>query len=303
MDASAEHRAGTLAGLAAYGLWGVFPLVFHALRDVGAVELLLHRIVWSVVAVGAVLAVRGRLGEIVDLATDARRRRLLIAAAAVISVNWLTYIWAVNHDRVLDAALGYYVNPLLSVAVGVGVLGEHLRPAQRVAVGLGAVAVVVLTVANGVVPWVSMVLAGSFATYGYLKKAAAAPAVPSLAFETAVLAPFAAAGLATIAVVDGLSFGNGTVGRDLGLVSLGVVTALPLVLFTAAATRIPLAQVGLLQYVAPTMQFLIGALVFHESLPAPRVAGFVLVWAALTVLAVDAFRSTRPVPVTSTAAD
>jgi len=291
-----EHRLGVLAGFGAYGLWGVFPLVFRLLDDVPPVEILFHRIVWSLVVCLAVLAVQTRYRELRALAAHRRSLRLLALAAVFISANWLTYIWAVNSGHVVDAALGYYVNPLLTVALGVVVLHERLRPAQRVALGFGAAAVVVLTVANGRVPWVALVLASTFAAYGYLKKDADAAALPSLAVETAVLAPVALVGLAVLGGQGGLSFTNGSVWRDLLLAGLGVVTAVPLLLFATAATRIPLSMLGLLQYLTPTMQLLCGVVILGEDLPPERLAGFVLVWIALMLLATDAVRSERRSP-------
>ncbi len=288
-----ESQRGTLAGFGAYALWGVFPLVFRLVDDVAATEILLHRILWSLVVVLGILAVRGRLGELGGVVRTSGRVRILAVAAVLISVNWLTYIWAVNSGHVVDAALGYYVNPLITVALGVVVLGERLRRAQRVALGLGAAAVVVLTVANGQVPWIALVLSCSFAGYGFAKKRAGVAAVPSLAVETAVLAPLAVVGVAVLAGTGELAFAHGPVGRDLLLASLGVVTAAPLLLFATAATRIPLSMLGLLQYVTPTMQLLCGVVLLGESLPPERLVGFVLVWAALTVLGTDAIGTER----------
>ena len=288
-----QHRLGALSGFGAYALWGIFPLVFRLLDDVSPIEILFHRIGWSLVVVLAVLAAQRRLPELRALARHRRSLKVLALAALFISVNWLTYIWAVNSGHVVDAALGYYVNPLITVALGVFVLHERLRPAQRVALGFGAASVVVLTAANGEVPWIALVLACSFAAYGYLKKDADAKALPSLAVETAVLLPISIGGLAVFAARGDLSFTNGSVWRDLLLAGLGVVTAVPLLLFATAATRIPLALLGLLQYVTPTMQLLCGVVLLGEDLPPERLVGFVLVWIALTVLATDAIRSER----------
>lgn len=288
-----EQRTGVLAGFSAYGLWGIFPLVFRLLDDVSPVEILFHRIAWSLVVVLGVLGVQCRFPELATLVRHRRSLRRLSLAAVFISVNWLTYIWAVNSGHVVDAALGYYVNPLFTVALGVIVLHERLRPAQKVALGFGAASVLVLTVANGRVPWIALVLAGSFGMYGYLKKDAGAKALTSLAIETAVLAPVAVVGLSVLALGGGLSFTNGSVARDLLLAGLGVVTAVPLLLFATAATRIPLSMLGLLQYVTPTMQLICGVAILGEDLPPERLAGFVLVWIALTVLATDAVRSER----------
>lgn len=295
VDDPRRHRIGIIAGFCAYGLWGIFPLVFNLIDEVAPLEILFHRVVWSLVVVLVVLALQGRFAELRAVVRSRRLLRLLTAAAVFISVNWLTYIWAVNNGHVLDAALGYYVNPLITVALGVLVLGETLRRAQKVALGFGASAVVVLTVANGAVPWIALVLACSFATYGYLKKSADVAALPSLAVETAVLSPVALVGLAVFQHRGELSFVHGTLGRDAILVGLGVVTAVPLLLFATAATRIPLSMLGLLQYVTPTMQLLCGVLLLDEDLPPERLVGFVLVWIALTVLASDAIGNERRV--------
>ncbi len=286
-------RTGTVAGFCAYGLWGLFPLVFTLIDEVAPLEILFHRIAWSLVVVLAVLTIQRRFPELHAVVRSPRLRRILAAAAVFISVNWLTYIWAVNNGHVVDAALGYYVNPLITVALGVVVLGEHLRRAQKIALGFGACAVAVLTVASGSVPWIALVLACSFATYGYLKKSADVAALPSLAVETAVLSPLALVGLAVFQFRGDLSFAHGSIGRDAILLGLGVVTAVPLLLFATAATRIPLSTLGLLQYVTPSLQLLCGVLILDEDLPPERLVGFVLVWIALTVLATDAISNER----------
>lgn len=288
-----EQRVGVAAGVAAYSLWGLFPLVFHQLRSVAALEILLHRVVWSFLVVAGLLLLRRDRHWFASVRATPRGLRYLACAAALIAVNWLVYIWAVNHDHVIEGALGYYINPLITVALGVWVLHEHLRPLQRLALGFGAAAVAVLTVAYGQVPWIALVLAVSFAGYGYLKKAVGVAATTSLAVETAVLLPLALVGMAALQASGDAAFGHGTTGRDALLVSLGVVTAVPLLLFATAASRIPLSLLGLLQYLTPTMQLLCGVLVFHEPLPPERLAGFVLVWAALILLGTDAVRSLR----------
>lgn len=296
---------GAAAGVGAYSLWGIFPLVFHQLKSVGAGEILLHRIIWSFAAVVVLLAVVRRdrtwFGRV-----RARRGALarLTAAALLLSTNWVVYIWAVNHDHVVEGALGYYINPLITVALGIVVLGEQLRRAQLVALGFGVASVVVLTIAYGRVPWIALTLAFSFAGYGFLKKAVPVGAAVSLAVETLVLVPFAVVALVVMEVRGDAAFGHGTVGRDALLLGLGVVTAVPLLLFAVAATRIPLTLLGLLQYLTPTLQLVCGVVVLDESMPPSRLAGFVLVWIALLVLAYDAIAAGRrrrlllPEPVT-----
>lgn len=295
-DHDAERRTGTLAGVAAYSLWGLFPLVFHLLQSVGAGEILIHRIVWSfVVVVGLLVARRERHWFRAARAQPGALPRLTLAAL-LIATNWLVYIWAVNNDHVVEAALGYYINPLITVALGVAVLGEHLRRPQVVALCFGAAAVAVLSVAYGRVPWIALVLACSFGGYGFIKKAVPVGAVTSLAVETLVLLPPALVGLVVLGATGEAAFLHGSVGRDALLVSLGVVTAVPLLLFATAARRMPLSLLGLLQYLTPTLQLVCGVLVFHEPMPAPRLAGFVLVWVALAVLAADALGARRRVP-------
>jgi chloramphenicol-sensitive protein RarD len=209
----------------------------------------------------------------------------------LISINWLLYVWAVSEANVVEAALGYYVNPLITVALGVAVLGEHLRRLQVAAVGCAAVAVVVLTAAYGRVPWIALTLACSFAGYGYLKKSIPVTAATSLAVETAVLAPFALA-VAVVAQARGVAaFGHGSAGQTALLVALGVITAVPLLLFATAARRIPLSLLGLLQYLTPTLQLLVAVFVLGEDFPPERFVGFALVWLALALLAVDAVRA------------
>jgi chloramphenicol-sensitive protein RarD len=294
---ASDHRVGVLAGIAAYSLWGVFPLVFHMLRSVDPGEILIHRVVWSFVVVVGLLVVRRDRHWFRDVRSRPGALPRLTLAAVFIAINWLVYIWAVNNDHVVEGALGYYINPLISVALGVAVLGERLRRLQVVALGFGAGAVAVLTVAYGRVPWIALVLACSFGAYGFLKKAVPVGAVTSLAVETLVLLPAALTGLVVLEATGEAAWLHGSIGRDVLLVSLGVVTAVPLLLFGVSARRIPLTLVGLLQYLTPTLQLICGVAVFHEAMPPERLAGFVLVWVALVVLALDALADRRrPVP-------
>jgi chloramphenicol-sensitive protein RarD len=289
--AGREPRLGTLAGIAAFTLWGSFPLVFHQLMDVSPLEVLAHRVLWSFVFVAGLLVWR-RDGRWLDLLRRRSVDRTRLAAAAVlISINWLVYVWAVSEANVVEAALGYYVNPLITVALGVVVLGEHLRRLQVAAVGCAAVAVVVLTVAYGRVPWIALTLACSFAGYGYLKKSIPVTATTSLAVETAVLAPVALAGVVVAQVRGTAAFGHGSAGQTALLIALGVITAVPLLLFATAARRIPLSLLGLLQYLTPTLQLLVAVFVLDEDFPPERFVGFALVWLALALLAVDAVRA------------
>lgn len=284
-------RAGVLLGLCAYLMWGLFPLYFRLLEAAGAVEIVLHRIVWSLVACCVmVTVVRG--WATVRSATR-RQVLLLAAAAAVISVNWGVFIWAVNAGQVVEASLGYFINPLVSVLLGVLVLGERLRRVQWAAVGIAASAVGVLTFDYGRPPWIAIALAASFGSYGLLKNRVGrgVGALPGLTVETAVLAPLALGGLVWLGVTGRSTATAEGPGLVLLLMASGVLTALPLLLFAGAARRVPLSTIGLLQYITPVMQLLIGVLLFGEPMPPLRLAGFALVWVALAVFSVDGLRS------------
>ncbi|GAB3416611.1 hypothetical protein GCM10027569_39600 [Flindersiella endophytica] len=264
------------------------------LEPAGALEILAHRVVWSLLFVGLLLLVRPRPGWLRRMRSTSRRTLPLLAlAAAIIGINWYTYIWAVNHAHVVETSLGYFINPLVTMLIGVLVLHERLNRLQWLAMSVAFVAVVVLTVDYGRPPWIALTLAFSFALYALCKKKAAAGAVESLAVETAVLTPLALGYLAFLQVDGGLTFGHTGVVKALLLVCAGVLTAIPLLLFTGAATRIPLSGLGVLQYIAPTLQFLCGVLVFHEPMPTVRLAGFVIVWLALALFTWEALTRRR----------
>ncbi|MEW2582702.1 EamA family transporter RarD [Streptomyces virginiae] len=293
MKAENEQRAGLLYGFGAYGMWGLVPLFWPLLMPAGAVEILAHRMTWSLAVVGlALLAVR-RWGWIRELLRQPRKLGLTALAASVISVNWGLYIWSVNNGHVVESSLGYFINPLVSIAMGVLVLGERLRRAQWVAVGISFVAVLVLAVGYGRPPWISLVLACSFATYGLIKKKLNMGGLESLAAETAMLFLPALGYLLWLGAQGQSSFTSQGVGHALLLAATGLVTAIPLVFFGAAAIRVPLSTLGLLQYMAPVFQFGLGVLYFHEAMPPERWAGFSLVWAALALLTWDALRTAR----------
>jgi len=280
-------------GLGAYFAWGVFPLYWPLLRPAGALEILAHRIAWSLVFVALLLARARGFGELRTI--GARRLLLLALAACLVGSNWGLYIWSVTSGHVVETALGYFINPLVSVMLGVVVLGERMRRAQWVAAGIAAIAVSVLTVAHGRLPWVAISLACSFGTYGLVKKKAGVGAVPSLAVETAVLVEPAVAYLVVRESQGTATFGHVAWHKSALLAASGVMTAVPLLLFAGAANRVPLTTIGLLQYVAPTLQFLCGVVVFHEPMPASRWLGFGLVWLALAIFVVDGVRSHAPV--------
>ncbi|MFF9073984.1 EamA family transporter RarD [Streptomyces sp. NPDC014646] len=288
-----EQRAGLLSGVGAYGLWGIVPLFWPLLKPAGAIEILAHRMVWSLGVVGIALLVLRRWSWIGALVRRPRKLGLITVAAAVITVNWGLYIWAVNNGHVVEASLGYFINPLVTIAMGVLLLGERLRPAQWVAVGTGVAAVLVLAIGYGRPPWISLTLAFSFATYGLVKKKVAMGGLESLAAETAVLFLPALGYLLWLGARGESTFGSEGPGHAALLAATGVVTATPLVLFGAAAIRVPLSTLGLLQYLAPVFQFVLGILYFHEEMPPERWAGFALVWLALTLLTWDALRTAR----------
>ncbi|MET9345538.1 EamA family transporter RarD [Streptomyces termitum] len=292
-DDGGEGRAGLLYGFAAYGMWGLVPLFWPLLKPAGAGEILAHRMVWSFVFVGVALLVVRRWDWVRELAASPRKLALLTLAAAVITVNWGLYIWSVNTGHVVEASLGYFINPLVTIALGVLVLKERLRPAQWAAVGIGLAAVVVLAVAAGRPPWISLTLAFSFALYGLVKKKVNLGGLESLAAETAVQFLPALGYLVLLGAQGSLAFGTEGAGHMALLASTGIVTAVPLVLFGAAAIRVPLSTLGLLQYLAPISQFLLGVTYFHEAMPPERWAGFSLVWLALTILTWDALRTGR----------
>ncbi|WP_238431997.1 EamA family transporter RarD [Streptomyces cavernae] len=292
-ESKGEQRIGLLNGIAAYGMWGLVPLFWPLLKPAGAAEILAHRMVWSLAFVGIALAVMRRWAWAGELLRRPRRLGLITVAAAVITVNWGVYIWAVNTGHVVEASLGYFINPLVTIAMGVLLLKERLRPAQWAAVGIGFAAVLVLTVGYGRPPWISLCLAFSFATYGLVKKKVNLGGVESLAAETAIQFLPALGFLLWLASRGDSTFGAEGAGHAALLAATGVVTAAPLVCFGAAAIRVPLSTLGLLQYLAPVFQFLLGVLYFHEAMPAERWAGFALVWLALSLLTWDALRSTR----------
>lgn len=286
-----QDRAGLAYGFAAYGLWGLAPLFWPLLRPAGAVEILAHRMVWSLVVVGLILLALRRWSWIGPLLRQPRRLGLVALAATAISVNWGLYIWGVNSGHVVETALGYFINPLVSIAFGVLLLRERLRPAQWAAVGVGAVAVVVLSVGYGKLPWIALTLAFSFATYGLVKKRIGLDGLESLAAETAVQFLPALGFLLFLGARGDSTFGSGGLGHSALLASCGLITAVPLICFGAAAVRLPLSTIGMLQYLTPTSQFILGLVVFHESMPPERWAGFVLVWLALALLTWDALRA------------
>ncbi|HYY10992.1 MAG TPA: EamA family transporter RarD [Kineosporiaceae bacterium] len=288
-----DGRRGVLYGIGAYGLWGIFPLYFRLLERSGALEVVVHRVLWSlVVCLGVVAAVHGWAELKATLAVP-RQVVTLGVGAVLLAVNWGVYVYAVNSGQVIEASLGYYVNPLVTVLLGVVVLRERLRPLQWTAVGVGAAAVAVLTWAYGHPPFIALTLALSFGLYGLIKNRVGANvgAVTSLTTETLVLALPAAALLVWLEARGDGHFTQNPPWQALLLVSVGVATVVPLLFFAAAARRVPLSTIGLLQYMTPTLQLLCGVLLLGERMSTPRWVGFGLVWVALVLLTADMLRT------------
>jgi chloramphenicol-sensitive protein RarD len=272
-------------GLIAYGSWGLYPAYFPLLKPAGALEVLAHRIVWTMLLMAVVLVV---LRRVPDLRSITRRTwLLLVAASALICVNWGVYVYAVSNSHVVDAALGYFINPLVSVLFGVVIFGERLSRAQVVAVLIAASAVVVMSVTAGTVPVIGLVLAFSFALYGAVKKVVPVEPGVSVGLEAVIAAPFAIGVIAVLAVTGGGAVGNHGSGHVVLMVLTGPITAIPLLCFAAAAQRLPLVTLGLLQYLTPSMQMILGVAVAHEPMPTARWIGFGLIWTALAVFSAD----------------
>ncbi|WP_026256114.1 EamA family transporter RarD [Mycobacterium sp. 155] len=294
---SDARRTGVLYGAAAYIWWGLCPGFFLLLLPAGALEVLAHRIVWSAVFLLLVLAVTRRLGDLRQLSP--RTWLQLLAAAALISVNWGTYIYAVTNGHVVDAALGYFINPLVTVALGVVVFRERINRWQAVALAIAVAAVAVLTAQVGAPPYIAVVLAVSFAVYGLVKKVVAADPRVSVAVETLLALPLAAGYLITLGVLGQGHFLNSGARHAALLLLAGPVTAIPLLLFAAAAQRLPLVTLGLLFYLNPALQMAWGVFIGHEPMPLGRWIGFALIWLALIVMTVAAIGRKTPGPSSS----
>jgi chloramphenicol-sensitive protein RarD len=289
--------AGPLAAALAYALWGIFPLYIKQIAAVPPLEIVLHRSWWSMVFVFTLLAAARRLAWLRGLGQRRRLLALTALSALLLSANWLLYVWAVNANRVLDASLGYFITPLLNVLLGTLVLHERPRPLQWLAVALAGAGVLWLTLAAGSLPWIALVLAASFGVYGLLRKTAPLGAVEGLALETLLLAPLAGGGLAWLLWQGRSSFGAGDWSTDAWLLAGGPFTAVPLLLFAFAARRVTLATLGLLQYLGPSITFLLGIFVYHEPFAPARGVGFALIWAALVVYSAEGLWRLRRMPV------
>lgn len=286
---------GVLYATGAYFIWGLLPIFWKTLAAVPPIEILGHRMVWSFLCVSALLTIRRRWAWLSHL-REPRTAATFLLTASLLSLNWLIYIWAVNAGFIVEASLGYFINPLVNVLLGYVVLGERLRPGQKVAIGLALVGVLYLTLSVGGLPWIALTLASTFGLYGLLRKTARLDSLEGLSTETGLMALPALALLLYLA-----ASGRGVFGGDAGLSVLllvsGLVTAIPLLLFAAGARRVTMTTLGLLQYIAPTMQFLIGIYVYGETLPTARLAGYALIWIALGIYSAEGIaRSRRALP-------
>ena len=284
---------GLLYAALAFTTWGLYPMYLLQVASVPPLEVVLHRSAWSLLFLLLILAVTGRWAWLGQLRRQPRQLALFAASSLLLTTNWLVYIFAVASGHVLDASLGYFINPLVSVLLGVLVLKERLRRVQWAAVGLAAAGVLWLTVGTGRLPWVALVLACSFALYGLIRKTATLGALEGLTLETLILAPVVLPALAWVSLASNGALSRGDWALNGWLLLSGPLTALPLLLFGAAARRLPLATVGLVQYLSPSLQFVLGVWVFHEPMQLQRLVGFMLIWAGLAVYSADAWRRSR----------
>jgi chloramphenicol-sensitive protein RarD len=286
-----DSRRGYLSGIAAYALWGFFPLYFHFLLPAGAGEILAHRVVWSVVTVAIITTALRRWRHIAALRHAPRKLAGIALAAVLIGVNWYVYIYGVNSHHVIETSLGYFITPLISVLFGVVVFQERLRGTQWLAIGIGATAVAIIAYDYGRLPWIALTLAISFGSYGMVKKRLGLPPTDGLLLESSALALPALAYLIRLGASGKSTFVGVSGTHTLLLVAAGAVTAIPLLLFADSANRIPLTAIGILQYTAPILQLSCGLLWLDESMPTAELAGFCLVWIALGVFTWDAIRA------------
>lgn len=286
-------RTGLIFGVTCYTVWGLFPLYVVQLEFASALEIVAHRVLWSLLLCIGMLALTRRLPEFLAVLRSPRQFGALALAATLIACNWLTYVYAVTSDQVLQASLGYFINPLLTVLLGVLVLHERLRPAQWLAVSIALIAIVIIAVGQGQPPWIALILAVSFGFYGLSKKLAGrnvAP-IPSLTVETLVLAPLALLALAWLNARGQTHFTSHGISSALWLMSTGIATTVPLITFAAAARRLPLSTLGLLQYIGPSLQFVIAVGIAHEPMSPSRWIGFAMIWAALLMVSIDALHA------------
>lgn len=289
-----DQPQGVLAAALSYAIWGVVVVYWKLLDDVSPWEILGHRVLWSVVLLAPIILALGRLGPVLAVFRTPRRAAALVVSSLLIAGNWGIFIWAVTSGRIVETSLGYYINPLLAILLGVVMLGEKLSAFRIAAFVLAGAGVAVQAVALGGLPWVSLVLAGSFAIYGYVRKVVQVEALDGLFVETLIVTPFAVLGMWLLMQQGDLAFARGTLTRDALLVGAGAVTTLPLWLFAYGARRVRLSTMGFLQYIAPTLSLIIAVGVYHEPFGTVRLISFGLIWAALALVSLEMFR--RPMP-------
>ena len=289
-----KNKLGLLFGISAYSLWGAFPLYWPLLEPANPIEIVSHRAVWTLVFCFMVLSATKALKSTLATLKQPKITARLFLTSILISINWLVYIWATNNGHVVEASLGYYINPLIIIGFGVILLKEKMRPLQWVAVAIASIGVLVLTIDYGHLPWIALILAISWGSYGLIKKQLGLGALEGLAIETLISAFFYLAYLVYIGNQGTGQFGHSW-GLTILLISAGAVTAIPLLLFNGSTNRLPFTTIGLLQYITPTLQFSIGVWVRHEEMPTARWIGFLIIWVALTTLALDLVKSSRTV--------
>jgi len=280
-------NSGLLYAAAAYTVWGLFPMYFKAVQSVPPLQILMHRVVWSLIFLAIVLTARHHWGWLGRALRDRKILGGFALSALLLSLNWFVYIWAVNQGRVVDASLGYFITPLVNVMLGFVLLGERLRPIQWSAVGLAAAGVAWLAWQSGGLPWVALLLAATFGAYGLLRKTARLGAMEGLTLETLLMLPAAGVYLAWQSSAGNNAFSGAPLSTQLLLAAAGPITAIPLLMFAAGARRIPMSLLGLLQYIAPSLQFLLGVALYHEPFSGARLAGFALIWGGLAVYSLE----------------
>jgi chloramphenicol-sensitive protein RarD len=286
-----DSRRGLVHGIAAYFLWGIAPMFWKLLPEVSWVELLAHRVVWGAIAFAVIAAAVGVGPVLREAARDRGTLAAMALSGAAVSINWGTFIWAVAHGHILDASLGYFINPLLTIGLGMLVLGERLRRLQWIAIAAAAIGVAIQTWHAGGLPWISLAVAGSFGIYGLIRKIARVDSLVGSTLETALLVPVGAAYLAILAHRGGGQLGHATTGTQLLVLSTGAVTAVPLLLFNSAARRLPLSTLGFLQYLGPTCQFILAIAVYGEPFTAGQLIAFSWIWLGLAVFSLDLVRA------------
>lgn len=290
-----EDRSGWYQGIGAYLIWGLFPLYFHLLSAVGAIEIVSHRVIWSLVFCIVLMLVTNKLKAMREALRQPRITIVLLVAGLLVTTNWTLYVWGVTNGHTLDASLGYFINPLVNAALGLILFKEKMRPAQWVAFGVGGLAIIELVIGYGSIPWVALGLAATFGAYGALKKqvSGTVSALPGMVIESTAALPFALGYLIYLYANHFAAISNPISGLGAMAVGAGILTAVPLLMFAAAAARLPLSMIGIIQYMTPIMQFLCGWAIFHEEMPLSRWIGFAMIWVAVIIFVADAFAASR----------